>query len=105
MTKWRPPTLADQGATGTVRCACGRRVPADMMVDVTGLPSEVVSAMRTRPGMECVPGDQYRCDGCRAGAIRRGAITRRQLVEALDAPAAVREKAQRLDMDRRTRGG
>lgn len=45
------------------RCRCGRTVPEDMMLDVTGVPEELRGQ------------DTHRCDGCWRRWIQEGRIT------------------------------
>lgn len=40
--EWRHPTLADTGATASVRCRCGRVKRPMEMLDVRGLPAAAV---------------------------------------------------------------
>jgi hypothetical protein len=60
-----------------VRCACGRTVNADMMLDVRCVQKDL--------GIT----DYYRCDSCMEHFYRTGALTREAYCVAAGAPAAV----------------
>ena len=62
-----------------VRCRCGRSAPAFAMVDVRGLHAEVTG------------GQEYACDACWTGWIRRKRLTRTEWLRALGAPLPLLE--------------
>jgi len=98
---WLPKTLADEeGGNAMHQCACGRRVPSDMMVDVTALDASIRRIARGGSARGDVPAADYLCDGCRERLIREGAITRESFVRALGAPRAVTKKAAKRDAAR-----
>lgn len=74
---WSPPTLADTGVTGPVRCGCRRTVDAGMMFDMAQLDA----------GVAVPRGDRFVCDACRERMIRSGAITKAAYLAAMGAPA------------------
>lgn len=80
----------DPGANPTVTCACGRRVLADVCVDITGLPMAVRDAL----GLSEV---DYLCDGCRMALHVHRYLSRATLCTLLGAPAEVVTEARALD--------
>jgi hypothetical protein len=79
--EWKAPTMRDRESlpnNPTVRApCCGRKTSADMLVDVSGLPSEV------RPQAAV-----YMCDACRERVFADGVMTREEFYSMYDPPAA-----------------
>lgn len=71
-------TAETYGPADTVRCECGRRVQAQMMVPVAGLPA----------GLARRPDTTHVCDACREAWVRLRKITRYDLAAGLGAPPA-----------------
>lgn len=97
---WMLPTMRDalplEAGNPMLRCGkCPRRAPADMLVDVRGLPTSL-------------RGDAaHLCDGCVETMLRTGRIAREDFARLLGAPAdvvtAARTYAMQHDPIRRTR--
>jgi len=67
-----------------VRCGCGRRTNADMMLDVRALPTTIRGT------------SEFVCDGCRERWVLEGKISREALYRALGAPDTVLQKISRI---------
>lgn len=100
---WNPPTRLDEvraagevraGENPTVTCACGRRVAADMLVDVRALPSQARAVLPHTA--------THACDGCTSRIQRVAGMSRAEFAQLLGAPAdhvaalAAREHPTRL---------
>lgn len=70
-----------------VRCGCGRRTNADMLVDIRALSAATLAAIG-------LTGHAFICDGCSSRLFRTGTITRIAFYTALGAPAAVLQRLQ-----------
>lgn len=95
---WKPRTWADDHAGEPPPCECGRTVPADMLVNVSGvaaLKRTDLPRARPQPSLQDAAGvPKYLCDGCRERIIRERGITRAEFAAAIGAPAAVVEKLE-----------
>lgn len=75
-----PPTTA--ATNPLVRCGCGRRTNADMLVDIRALSTDTLTTLG-------LAGVAFICDGCRSRLFRTGKITPLSFYSQLGAPAAV----------------
>lgn len=94
--KWYPPTIADlygiEYSAGTMlKCpSCGRRVPPDMLFDMTKVPMDEACVAR-------IQGSGLACDACKATLHREGLLRREDYAIAVEAPAELITKARLVD--------
>lgn len=95
--RWKFPTLDDHrpdlAPLTVVQCACRRKIPADMMVDVRPLKltKEEVASLRLQEAPD------FLCDSCRTHLLRKGTFRREDLARMHGAPADVQNRMKTQD--------